>query len=141
MCPERRTLISTDTVGVLGNFHTLREVWNQELLNRVEMIGWRGRLDPLLQEAKELDYDVACIHGQIMASSGGDSLLRSVVRVSTPNLMLIPTPKLVAYGQEYEILVHAANLEDPKNKRAIINGKPQFVWVENNSPGRVDLWR
>lgn len=135
MYSERRTLISTDTVGALGNFHALREVWDQELLNSVEMIGWRRGFDSLLQEAKELDYNVACIHGPIMASLRGDSLLRLAVTV-VPNLMLIPTPELVTYGQEYEILVHAANLEDPNNMRAIIESNPQLVWVENNSPGR-----
>ncbi len=117
-------VISTDILGFFGNLKFLPQLYPNSI-RKLELIGWRWGLNQKLLQAKQLGYKVVSIHGRLF--SFRKPILKP--RLILLNSLLIPTPDLIKFEKDYEILLHDPATIDVNNPSF------SFLWIENDSEG------
>lgn len=126
-------VISTDILGMFGKIADLNILYGTKF-KKLELIGWNLTLDRHIKEAEEQGYEIASIHGQLVSAKSPEPFLTKIYMLLI-DLLLKPTPKLVNYGKRFDLLFHAANIND-HNRQIIINNKNLHqIWIENHYVG------
>lgn len=139
MVGERKTLVSTDCLGVLGTPRLLSEVYKFDLARKIdglEMIGWSGtsgsRLRSLIFEAQKYRWKVYGVHGRTGGIHDSFSIQHRLF-LMTLNLALIETRTLAKNYEDIPyILIHTPVLRSHTDVAALKEYRKELVFCENH---------
>ncbi len=139
MIGERRTLVSTDSLGILGTPRLLNELYKFDLAGKIdglEMIGWAGisglRLRSLISEAQGYGWKVDGIHGRTGGLHDSFSVRHRLLLLSL-NLALTETRPLAKnFADIPYILIHTPVLRSHDNVEALKKYRQGLVFCENH---------
>ena len=135
-----RYLVSTDSIGFLGNpgqfLYLWQEYFDNKTLDGVEVIAFKPlwRLNKLVTILKKNNIPVLEFHGK----TGGENQLNlsGKIIMTLVNLGIYNVKFLLERFPEIEFLSHAPYFKKNLTKQIIFQQQPKKIWIENHLSGK-----
>jgi len=135
-----RYLVSTDSIGFLGNpgqfLYLWQEYFDNKTLDGVEAIAFKPlwRLIKLVMILRNKNIPVLEFHGK----TGGENQLNfsGKIIMTLVNLGICNVKILLKKFPEIEFLSHAPYFEKNFTKQIIFHQRPKKIWIENHLSGK-----
>jgi hypothetical protein len=133
-------LVSTDSIGFLGNPEQFLYLWQEYFDNKtfdgVEVIAFKPlwRLNKLVTILKKNNIPILEFHGK----TGGENQLNFFGKIimTLVNLGICNVKILLKEFPEIDFLSHAPYFEKNFTKRIIFQQQPKKIWIENHLIGK-----
>lgn len=141
--PKIQYLVSTDSIGFLGEPEQFVELWKEyfdnKTLDGVEAIAFRplSKLKKLVSVFKKNFIPVLSFHGK----TGGEEQLDflSKIVMTLVNYCIADVKNIYEEFPEIEFLSHAPHFEKKSVKEFIFKKNPKKIWIENHLSGKQGI--